>query len=63
MKNTKNWYLSKTVIFNALSIVLLVAGAFGFGDFQPSEDSTEIGAVLIALVNLVLRFYTRKPIK
>ena len=59
----KPWYQSKMFWFNALYLVLAVATYFGFGDFQPPADTMELGAVLVAVINIVLRFVTRVPIK
>jgi hypothetical protein len=60
----KPWYRSKTIWFNALTIV--VAGATMFG-YAPDEDLLEtVTGTLIALspvVNLVLRFVTKRPVE
>lgn len=59
----KNWYQSKTILFNILALVVMIAGAFGFGGFTPSPEVQEIASVLMTVMNIVLRFYTSKSIQ
>lgn len=60
----KPWYLSKTVWFNVLFLVATLAGVFGYGGFQPSEDVLQIGSVLVLILNLLLRlFATKEPVR
>ena len=59
---TKPFYASKTFWFNALALVIVIAGAFGFAEFQPAPEVETYGLVLVTLVNVVLRFYTAKPL-
>ncbi len=57
------WVLkSKTFWFNVLALVVLVANALGYADFQANPQLMEIGSTIIVLVNLVLRFATTQPI-
>jgi len=58
----KMWYESKTVWFNVLYGVIAVAGLAGFAEFVPTDNSVEIVGVLIAGINIVLRFMTNKEI-
>lgn len=58
----KPFYQSKTFWFNILAGLVAVAGLFGFGDFQPSQDVVEIIGVIVAAANLVLRFVTKVPV-
>jgi len=60
---SKKWYISKVVWFNVLAVIVLVAGAFGFADFQPSAETEQWATLIILVVNLVLRFVTKQPIK
>lgn len=60
--DSKKWYFSKTLWFNVLALVVLVANAFGYVDFIPNENTAEYGAALITLINVILRFATKKPI-
>lgn len=53
---------SKTVLFNVLYGLVVLAGIFGFADFQPDENVVELIALLAAAVNLWLRFVTKEPI-
>lgn len=52
---------SLTVWFNILSIVVMAAGALGFGDFTPSPQVIEIGAILVSIINLWLRLRPLTP--
>ena len=58
----KEWYKSKVFWFNVISLVVMVAGAFGFAEFQPDEQWVQIGGVLISVINLILRFLTQQPL-
>jgi hypothetical protein len=63
MPTSKPWYQSKTILFNALTIVIAVAAYFGF---TPDQAVTlQVSTFLVALspvVNLVLRFFTTQPV-
>lgn len=61
--NDKPFYQSKVFWFNALFVIVALAGYFGFTDYQPSADVSELAAVLIAVVNLFFRFLTKVPVK
>lgn len=50
---------SKTIIFNLLYLALAVAAIFGWGDFQPEQSTVELGAVIVAIVNMYLRYVSR----
>lgn len=56
----KPWYASKTVIFNLLAAFVLVANQLGFDKFR-LDAQWEVAIVVI--VNLVLRFVTKSPIR
>ena len=53
--NTKRWYTSKTLWVNLLAIVALVAQA-EFGYILDAEAQ----AVILAVINLILRALTKK---
>lgn len=58
----KEFWKSKTFWFNVLSLLVLVAGAFGFNEFEASPEVGQIALVIVTIVNLVLRFVTKEPI-
>ena len=58
----KKWYTSKTLWFNILALVVLVAGSFGYTGELPAEWAVFAPAI-VALVNFVLRFVTKEPIQ
>jgi hypothetical protein len=59
----KKFYTSKTFWFNVLALLTVVATSFGFGEFAPDEQVFEYGAVVVTLVNVVLRFLTKGPVE
>ena len=59
----KNWYESKTIGFNVLAGLVMVAGYFGFAEFQADSRVAELVGLLAALVNLYLRTKTNTAIK
>ena len=58
----KEFWKSKTFWFNALFLVLTVAGVFGYGEFAPDQDAKDIAMAVTLVVNLILRFVTKEPI-
>ena len=58
----KAWYASKTLWFNILFGLIAVAGLFGWVDFQPSQDVIDIVGVIVAAINIILRFVTKAPV-
>lgn len=59
----KEFYKSKTFWFNVLALVVMLASAFGFAEFESSAELQQYGVVIITLVNVLLRFVTREPLK
>ena len=58
---TKSWYLSKTLWFNALALVVLVAASFGYtGEISP--DFAAFAPAIVIIINVILRFVTKEPI-
>ncbi len=47
----KPFYESKTLWFNVLALIVIVATSFGFADFEASGDIVELGSVIVAVVN------------
>lgn len=60
---TKKWYESKTIWFNVLALVVIIANAFGFVGFAPTEDVTELAGTAVVVINLILRFITNQGIR
>ena len=58
----KPFYTSKTFWFNVLAGVVAVAGVFGYGSWQPDSNTVEIIGVIVAAVNIVLRFVTNQAV-
>jgi len=59
--NNKNWYYSKTVWFNIAALIAAVVD-YKAGGVTSQQDIQTIGLGLFALVNLVLRLTTKRPI-
>jgi len=59
MENLKGY---KTVIFFGLALLVAVANLLGFAEFQLSADQSEVIAVVVPLVGLILRYLTNSPI-
>lgn len=55
----KNWYRSKTLWFNILSVLILVIQYCG----DVHIIKLELQALLMAIINIILRAITNKPIK
>lgn len=53
----KKWYLSLTLWFNILALIVLVAMGFGFGEFTPDPWVPIVAAAVIAIINLILRAF------
>lgn len=66
MKEVKPFYKSKVLIFNVISIVVMVAGYFGFSEFTPNAEyldtATKVMAAILPLANIALRFFTDKGV-
>lgn len=58
----KPWYQSKTIWFNVLAGAVAVAGVLGFGQFQPDKATVETIGMLVAVVNIILRYVTKEPV-
>jgi GH25 family lysozyme M1 (1,4-beta-N-acetylmuramidase) len=59
----KKAWTSKTIIFFILSILVAVAGYFGFADFQLSGDQAEILTIIVSVIGIILRFITKEPVE
>jgi hypothetical protein len=58
MDATKVWWTSKTIWMNLIALVGSILIGIGFDSGRWAEIST----VSLAVVNLILRLYTREPI-
>lgn len=58
----KRFYKSKTIWFNILALLTIVAGGFGFREFEPELWIVELGTAIIIIGNVALRFITKEPI-
>ena len=59
---SKDFYRSKTFWFGALSVLVGVAGLFGFADFVPGDETVQIMEVINGIVVIALRFLTNQGI-
>ena len=59
----KDFWKSKTFYFGLLSILVGVAGLFGFGDFVPGSDVIEWAEIINGLIVIGLRVITKVPLK
>ena len=59
---SKKFYESKTFAFGAISVLVGVAGLFGFADFIPGEETVQIMEVVNGIVVILLRFKTNQAI-
>lgn len=58
----KKWYKSRTLWFALLFGLVSIAGLFGYADFTPSGDVSEIVNICVAVIVLILRAKTNKGI-
>ena len=59
----KDFWKSKPFYFGLLSILVGVAGLFGFGDFVPGSDVIEWAEIINGLIVIFLRVITKVPLK
>ena len=60
----KPFYRSKTLWFNALTVLIFAAKLFGYTEDQElSSQLSSLWIVLAPFVNIALRLVTKKPIK
>ena len=52
----------KTVIFFGLTLVVSVAGLFGFADWLPTNQQSDIILAVVSLVGLMLRIISSGPV-
>ena len=59
----KSIWLSKTFWVNTLAIIVSIGGVFGLDLNLGAEEQTAIVTTIMGVVNIVLRFTTKEPIK
>ena len=59
----KKFWKSKTFWFNVLALVVAVATAFGFGEFEPDPRISQIATFVVLVINLILRLVTKEPVR
>ena len=52
-----SWTMSLNAIFLVLYCVVAIANAFGFGSFQPPAELAVILPAIVAIINLLLRYF------
>lgn len=55
----KDFWKSKTIIFNAVAAIVYVVNQLGYADFVPDAG---VLALIAAVANIVLRFVTNQPV-
>jgi hypothetical protein len=59
----KKWYQSKVVLFNGLTILVVVATFFGYTpNEQLAEQTSNVLIAIAPIVNLALRFVTKSAV-
>jgi len=61
--DAKSIFLSKTFWFNLLALLVIVANVFGFAEFSRDPIVDQYALVIVTIVNIVLRFATKQPVK
>lgn len=60
---SKPWYQSWTIWANLLALVVYVANGVGFADFRAEPWVSDVGTIIVLIVNIVLRYLrTERPI-
>ena len=60
--DAKKFYRSKTFWFNVIAIALAVLVQFGYTG-ELTGEWAEVAALIVATVNLILRFVTKQPLE
>lgn len=58
---TKSWLASKTIWVNVIALIAAVLGAAGVAEISVEQQGT-IVAVVMSIVNIVLRVATKEPL-
>jgi len=63
MPVTKPFYQSKTIWFNVLTIIVVLATGLGYTpNAQIAAQTSQVLLLASPVVNAILRFYTKQPI-
>lgn len=58
-----SWTQVINILFITLWLAVQVAGPFGFNEFQPPAWAVAAVPILVALINLLIRYFrTKEPI-
>ena len=52
----------KTIAFFILTLVIALAGLFGFAEYQPTPEQAEGILAIVSLVGIILRAVTKTPL-
>ena len=63
MEQAKSILLSKTLWFNVIALIVLVAGSFGFTQAEIDPNLETYALVIVTIVNILLRLVTKQPVK
>lgn len=53
---------SKTIIFFILTLLVSIAGLFGYADYSPTPEQAQLMGVIVSIVGVILRVLTDKGI-
>jgi hypothetical protein len=59
----KRWYASKTIWANIIAGIVTLAGLFGLDLGLTPDVQAQIVTGVLAVVNIILRFVTKEPVK
>ena len=62
MDENKRWYASRTLWINAIAGLAAISGALGLDLGLSSETQIALVGGIMAVINIVLRFVTSKPV-
>ena len=59
----KRWYAPKTIWANIIAGIVTLAGLFGLDLGLTPDVQAQIVTGVLAVVNIILRFVTKEPVK
>lgn len=60
--DSKKWYMSKTLWFNILALIVAAAQHYGYADFTPDPNTGAYAIAFVTAINALLRLVTKKPV-